>query len=128
MKKYLLIVFTFFTISSIYSQTYEIKKIYSPDFGFLKVKGEIEINDSIFIYNYNGLHSEIPIKLVSETSLGKQYKDIENGENDFSVRISFFPKGILNDKTPKLTYELRDSFSGKYTLLDFYLKPIQSIE
>jgi 5-hydroxyisourate hydrolase-like protein (transthyretin family) len=123
MKKYLIIAFLLFSISS-YSQSFTFNRALFNG-SFIKMKGEVIFTDSTMSITTNGIPSIQKVITISKKENYQQFKVVSDTQTDIDIRITFSSNSYVQkkDETFTLQYEAKDNFSNQYTRILYYLIP-----
>ena len=123
MKKYLILVFLLFSISS-YSQSFTFNRALM-DGSFIKMKGEVSFTDSTISITTNGIPSNLKVVTILKKENYQQFKVVFDTQTDIDIRITFSANPYVQkkDETFTLQYEAKDNFSNQYTRILYYLIP-----
>ena len=123
MKKYLILVFLLFSISS-YSQSFTFNRALM-DGSFIKMKGVVIFTDSTISITTNGIPSNLKVVTISKKENYQQFKVVFDTQTDIDIRITFSANSYIQKKeeTFTLLYESKDNFSNQFARIFYYLIP-----
>lgn len=123
MKKYLILAFLLFSISS-YSQSFTFNRALM-DGSFIKMKGEVIFTDSTMSITTNGIPSNLKVVTISKKENYQQFKVVFDTQTDIDIRITFSANSYVQKKeeTFTLLYESKDNFSNQFARIFYYLIP-----
>ena len=120
MKKIICCLYVLITMNC-FTQNFTYKKVFATG-NTLKMKGKINITDCLITIYTNNIPARFKVKKTMNLENSKQFKVIELG-SDIEIRISFNNPVSPTKLNPKsLLLETKDSFSGNYTQLLYYLE------
>lgn len=120
MKK--LFVCAFIVLSTIcYSQTFEIKKVFTMD-QLIKFKGSIIINDSLIVIKLGKQKTDFKIGKKSITGKFQRFKAIMPEGSDTEVRFTLNNDKVFKKMPWSLTMDTKDNFKGTVNTVVYYLK------
>ena len=123
MKKYLILAFLLFSISS-YSQSFTFNRALM-DGSFIKMKGVVIFTDSTISITTNGIPSNLKVVTISKKENYQQFKVVFDTQTDIDIRITFSANSYIQKKeeTFTLLYESKDNFSNQFARIFYYLIP-----
>ena len=123
MKKYLILAFLLFSISS-YSQSFTFNRALM-DGSFIKMKGVVIFTDSTISITTNGIPSNLKVVTISKKENYQQFKVVFDTQTDIDIRITFSANSYVQKKeeTFTLLYESKDNFSNQFARIFYYLIP-----